>query len=154
TSLRMAAYQLHFLTRVPAFAVADDSVELVKRARKKSAAGLVNAVVRKLARLPEPLPDISATQDAPELAFAAAHPEWIVSRWVERYGLEAAKKICAYDQAEPETTVRVLSAGAEPELAAASVTLAPGHLLAGAHRLISGNISRLNSVAVQIQDEG
>ena len=49
-ALRMAAYQLLFLERVPAHAAINESVELVKRARKRSATGLVNAVLRKLVK--------------------------------------------------------------------------------------------------------
>src|SRR5262249_24980345 len=48
-ALRMAAYQLQFLDRVPQRAAVHESVELVKRAKKRSATGLVNAVLRKLA---------------------------------------------------------------------------------------------------------
>src|SRR5438874_4443059 len=48
-ALRLAAYQLRFLERVPDRAVVNESVELVKRARKRSAAPFVNAVLRRLA---------------------------------------------------------------------------------------------------------
>ena len=52
-ALRLAAYQLRFLTRVPAHAAINDSVELVKRAQKRSAAPFANAVLRKIAEVSE-----------------------------------------------------------------------------------------------------
>src|ERR1700682_6838773 len=53
-ALRLGTYQLWFLERVPARAAVHESVELVKRARKRSAATLVNAILRKAAK--DPLP--------------------------------------------------------------------------------------------------
>ena len=51
TILRLSAYQLLHLTRVPAAAVVDDAVELTRRAKKRSASGFVNAVLRSLSRI-------------------------------------------------------------------------------------------------------
>ncbi|MBS1823893.1 MAG: hypothetical protein JST93_01110 [Acidobacteria bacterium] len=91
-ALRMGLFQLRFLDRVPAYAVVSDSVNLVKRARKTSAAGLVNAVLKNKT----PLPDASA---------ADSIPPWIFSRWVEHFGVEAAQHIALHAQSEPESTI-------------------------------------------------
>ena len=84
TSLRMAVYQLHWLDRVPARAAINESVELVKRARKRSAATFVNAVLRKVASGSIPARDyadrISSADSAEALATASAHPLWLVER--------------------------------------------------------------------------
>ena len=80
-ALRIAAYQLLYLTRVPARAAINESVELVKRARKASAAPFANAVLRKLANM-EPVRS-RKTPTAAELAGEFAHPEWLVERWVQ-----------------------------------------------------------------------
>lgn len=79
--LRMGAYQLRFLTRVPAHAVVDESVELVKQAGRRQAAGFVNAVLR---RLP-PLPDRWASE---ELEYSM--PGWLLERWKRTLGEEDA----------------------------------------------------------------
>src|SRR2546423_1674234 len=71
-ALRVAAYQLQFLDRVPERAAVHESVELVKRAKKRSAAGLVNAVLRKLAT------DESTRKNPLEVT---ANPSWLVDRW-------------------------------------------------------------------------
>jgi 16S rRNA (cytosine967-C5)-methyltransferase len=81
TALRLALYQLRWLDRIPARAAINESVELVKRARKRSAAPFVNAVLRKLTvkqsggNLPQsPLTALSAE----EVASSSAHPQWLV----------------------------------------------------------------------------
>ena len=88
-ALRMGLYQLRFLERIPPRAAVNESVELVKRARKTSATSLVNAVLRRAAaEAKEPaekfLPaNVSATQ---RLAIIHSHPEWLVDRWLARFG--------------------------------------------------------------------
>src|SRR5689334_700808 len=95
-ALRLGAYQLGWLERVPARAAIYESVELVKKARKRSAGAFVNAVLRKLAAQAAKLrPATTANTTAPSLAGTYAHPEWLVERWVAQYGAEAAARICA-----------------------------------------------------------
>lgn len=81
--LRAGACQILYLSRLPASAVIDDSVELTRRAGKSSAAGLVNAVLRRLSRERGAL----AWPDDP--AIVHSHPRWLVERWTARYGREA-----------------------------------------------------------------
>ncbi len=83
-ALRMGAYQLRHLDRVPPHAAVSESVELVKRARKQSAAGLVNAVLRKI-----PRGDLAWPDRATELSL----PAWLLDRWDRRFGAEAASAI-------------------------------------------------------------
>ena len=90
-ALRLGVYQLLFLDRVPAHAAVHESVELVKRARKRSAATLVNAILRKAAK--EPFPGNSPADavaplipaDLPladRLGIQYSHPTWMVERWL------------------------------------------------------------------------
>ena len=60
-ALRMGIYQLRYLERIPAHAAVSESVELVRRAKKASAAGLVNAVLRKVNRQPVTWPDCATS---------------------------------------------------------------------------------------------
>jgi 16S rRNA (cytosine967-C5)-methyltransferase len=167
TALRLGAYQLQFLSRVPARAAIFESVELVKGARKRSAAPFVNAVLRKIAgiivgsRADDVFAEIGRSPDSITLARNAAHPPWLVARWVERYGLQAAQQICAHDQTVPGTSIYIhsdLSNGAETEaeLAEAGVQLAPGRLLAAARRVLAGDVTATRAFLegrVNIQDE-
>lgn len=115
--LRLSLFQLMFLERVPASAVVDDAVSLTRRAGKTSAAGFVNGVLRALSRararldLPAP-PDAIRTpadRDAAveALATAESHPAWLVARWVDRLGLDAARAWIAFDNTEAPLTLRV-----------------------------------------------
>ena len=84
TALRMAIYQLRHLDRVPPHAAVADSVTLVRRARKTSAAPFVNAVLRKVDRAPVAWPG-----RATELSC----PEWLLARWERAFGAESARAI-------------------------------------------------------------
>jgi 16S rRNA (cytosine967-C5)-methyltransferase len=159
-ALRLGIYQLQFLTRVPARAAIFESVELVKAARKRSAASFVNAVLRKIAATGEEdgFAQIEKSSDALALAHSAAHPSWLVARWTERYALEAARQICAYDQTEPGTAIHIHDGRSDidAELLQAGVQLAPGRLLSSARRVLSGDIKATRSYKegrVSIQDE-
>jgi 16S rRNA (cytosine967-C5)-methyltransferase len=92
-ALRMGIYQLRYLDRIPAHAAVDESVELVKRSGKESAAGFVNAVLRKVHRDPVKWPD-----RATELSV----PDWMLARWDKQFGAEAAEKIARAALEEPE----------------------------------------------------
>jgi 16S rRNA (cytosine967-C5)-methyltransferase len=156
-ALRLGAYQVGWLERVPARAAIYESVELVKKARKRSAAPFVNAVLRKLAAepatvRPEPPQDASARS----MAAAYSHPEWLVARWVEQFGGAAAGRMCAYDQQAPATAIRLRAAGADDELRRSGIELAPGVFLADARRVTRGDITRAAAFQegrVAIQDE-
>ncbi len=156
-ALRLAAYQLQFLTRVPAHAAINDSVELVKRAQKRSAAPFANAVLRKIAAArAEPVQPSADEAAVASLARETAHPEWLVARWVAQFGAEGARQICEFDQRVPATSLRLEDADAEPELASEGVKLAPGALLASARTLIEGDLTRTRAYLegrVFIQDE-
>jgi 16S rRNA (cytosine967-C5)-methyltransferase len=97
TALRMAIYQLRYLERIPAHAAVADAVDLVKRARKHSAAGFVNAVLRQVDREPAAWPNREV-----ELSC----PEWLLARWERRYGAETAEGIARAALCKPEKYVR------------------------------------------------
>jgi 16S rRNA (cytosine967-C5)-methyltransferase len=156
TALRLGAYQLRCLDRVPAYAAISESVELVKAARKRSAAPLVNAVLRKLAADAKPAAEMLTARDVSELARASAHPVWLVERWWKQYGGHTAVAICQYDQQHPVPAIRLRSPQAGEQLVAAGVKLAPGLLLRDARRVVSGDVTHTTAFRdgeVAIQDE-
>jgi 16S rRNA (cytosine967-C5)-methyltransferase len=156
-ALRLGAYQLGWLERVPARAAIYESVELVKKARKRSAAAFVNAVLRKLAREATKL-RLAALSGASAQTLAAtyAHPEWLVERWVEQYGAKRVASICLYDQQVPLTAIRLRDAAAEEEMRQTGIELAPGAFLADARRVLIGEITHMAAFRegrMAIQDE-
>ncbi len=160
TALRMGVYQKQFLSRIPPHAAVSETVELVKQAKKTSAAGLVNAVMRKVKR--SAAADALSANSAGSLASALAHPKWLVERWVENFGLEQAKLICEYDQRVPETALRLsaprlFATEDEQILARDGIQLAPGALLKSARVVVSGDITAtglFRDGKGAIQDEG
>ena len=131
--LRLSVYQLLHLTRVPASAVVDDAVNLTRRAGKRSAAGFVNAVLRTISRTrhtlplparPDPVSDTDAALDY--LAITLSHPRWLVARWLDRFGFDAAERWARFDNAPSPVTLRpntrrVSRADLEARLEAADV---------------------------------
>ena len=130
-ALRLGAFQLLYLDRIPARAAIDESVELAKQAGHKFASGMVNAVLRKLRSSPfRHLEDTAA-----ELALEEAHPAWMVERWARFYGLETARAICRQ----------------------AGIALEPGQLLTAARTVVSGDVTGTAAFSegrVRLQDEG
>jgi 16S rRNA (cytosine967-C5)-methyltransferase len=96
-ALRMGVYQIRYLERVPGHAAVGESVELVKRAKKSSAAGFVNAVLRKVGREDVPWPSREV-----ELSC----PEWLLARWERQYSRETAEGIARAALREPEKYTR------------------------------------------------
>ncbi len=123
--LRMAIYQLRYLERVPPHAAVSEAVELIKRAHKRSAAGLVNAVLRKVDRAPVPWPDAS---------IELSTPAWLLASWERQFGSELAAGIARAFLKPPERYIRV-PAGREDE--AARLDLAPTEI-PGCYRLLGG----------------
>lgn len=155
-ALRMGAFQLVFLDRVPAHAAIDESVELTKQAGHRFAAGMVNAVLRKIAASGTSRMQL-AGETADELALACGHPAWMVKRWAQAYGLESARGICEYGQRQACATVRLNDAAVEAELCDAGVKLAPGELLRDARTVAAGDVTATTAFRagrVRLQDEG
>jgi 16S rRNA (cytosine967-C5)-methyltransferase len=156
TALRMGIYQKQFLSKIPAHASVNETVELVKQAKKVSAAGLVNAVMRKIKSAAY---DAHASQlsSADSLASTLAHPKWLVQRWEEFFGYDVAHKICEYDQRVPATALRLSSPEDEGTLLGQGVQLAPGALMAVARSVIAGDVTAtqlFREGKIAIQDEG
>lgn len=156
-ALRLAAYQLRFLSRIPARAAINESVELVKRARKRSAAPFANAVLRKLADLgPETPVEEKRGATASQLADEFAHPAWLVERWLSQFGIKNAEAICRHDQRVPTTSVRLDTKEIESELVKKGIEFAPGALLTTARIVVSGDVTQTRPYRegrVFIQDE-
>ncbi len=119
-ALHLGLYQIRYLERIPRHAAVSESVELAKRARKRSAAGFINAVLRKADREPVSWP-------SPAVEFSC--PEWLLAKWSRDYNLETARAIAAAALNEPETYVR--TSDPAPELEPTDVP--------GAFRVLQGS---------------
>jgi len=121
--LRMTAFQLMHLDRIPASAAVNDAVALTGKAGKRSASGLVNAILRRISRERDRLPlprkpkkvagtfpgKVPATFYEEALGYlekTLSHPRWLVARWLDRYGFDAAERWATFDNAAAALTLR------------------------------------------------
>jgi 16S rRNA (cytosine967-C5)-methyltransferase len=100
TALRLGAFQLLYMDRIPAHAALSESVELVRTAGHPHAVGMVNAILRRLAGAKPAGQKLHETTAI--FAERLGHPLWLVERWVTHYGRSVAQAICEYDQQEPK----------------------------------------------------
>ncbi|MDE2962776.1 MAG: 16S rRNA (cytosine(967)-C(5))-methyltransferase RsmB [Acidobacteriota bacterium] len=105
--LRLGAYQILFLSRVPVRAAVHQSVELVKQSRHRYAASLINAVLRKADRdFFEYVCRKVPLDSSLVLSIIFSHPEWLVSRWVDRWGLRHTCVVLNHNNEPPRVHFR------------------------------------------------
>jgi len=170
--LRLGLYQICFLEKIPVSAAVNESVELVKQARKRSAAGFVNAVLRKAEPVvprpaPRPGPDPESRTRASSPAASAslldracrAMPAWLLERWSIHFGPEAARALALASVSVPPTVLRVTGGlasldGIERELAAEGIAVrraryAPHALLVESGRVQASRAWQQGRVVIQ-----
>jgi 16S rRNA (cytosine967-C5)-methyltransferase len=169
-ALRMGAFQLLHLDRIPARAAIDESVELARQSGHRFASRMVNAVLRKMSKTQQTIDQLDAgshspqgvtlavplmqqselkalasegcdSESASDLALTQSHPIWMVERWINLYGLDVARAICRHGQSQPVLAVRLATPAAEAELAAEGISLEPGELLTAARTVVAGNVT-------------
>jgi 16S rRNA (cytosine967-C5)-methyltransferase len=149
--LRSAIFQLLHLDRVPASAVVSDAVNMTRKAGKKSAGPLVNAILRRVSRerdhlpLPE-RPDVAADRDAAlnYLAITLSHPRWLAARWLDRYGFAATEAWLQFNNRPAPLTIRanrLRTSGPElvEALSSHGVQVERGHFAPDAWLVRTGN---------------
>lgn len=126
--LRLSAYQLLHLERIPPSAVVHDAVEMTRLQKKQSASGLVNAVLRRIDRERGrlPLPPAPMTPEAEPgaaldyLSVSLSHPRWLAERWLSRVGFAHAERWAQFNNRPASLTLRANTLKiSAPELAAA-----------------------------------
>jgi 16S rRNA (cytosine967-C5)-methyltransferase len=148
--LRLSVYQLQHLDRVPARAVLNDAVELVREVRKHSAGAFVNALLRRVDREREqlPLPSRPASDDRTAwldyLSVTLSHPRWLIERWLDRAGVEATETWARFNDAPAPLTLRVNTLvstrdGLTRRLSAYGVTVSPTRFSPDGLMVVDGN---------------
>ena len=108
TILRMGAYQILYLERIPDSAAVNECANLARYYVNENSVKLVNGVLRQLSRTKATWQFPQKEEDATlRLALTYYHPEWLVRRWKFRFGLPEAEAMCAYDNAVPSLCLRV-----------------------------------------------
>jgi len=137
--LRLGAFQLTALDRVPAHAAVDTSVALAKEAVGAKAGGFVNAVLRRLGSATETTERTEEAPSSERLAEETSHPRWLVERWLERFGPEETAALLRWNNTRPQLVLQPAREGLdelERRLRQAEVAVAPAPFGAGlvAHR--------------------
>jgi 16S rRNA (cytosine967-C5)-methyltransferase len=165
--LRLGAYQLRHLDRVPAHAVVHQAVELTRAIRQPQASGFVNGVLRGLLRRgdalglpPKPGPGGSRADQVAYLAVTLSHPAWLVERWIDAHGFDAAERWCRFNNAPPDLAVRAVrpdQVDLSTAAAEAGVVLAPAAYAQDALIAPAGALGRIPAALrdqLVVQEEG
>jgi 16S rRNA (cytosine967-C5)-methyltransferase len=162
-ALRMGAYQLRFLEKIPARAAVNESVELVKMARKTSAAAVVNAVLRKMASEAKSPAENYLPLDVPpaeRLGILHSHPTWMVRRWLSQLGESRTAALLETNNRAPRLSCALHDASRRVEvirgLEEAGMRVEPGQLLKMAFAVSGGSPVRAEAFRagqISIQDE-
>ncbi|WP_434750356.1 16S rRNA (cytosine(967)-C(5))-methyltransferase RsmB [Paenibacillus amylolyticus] len=105
--LRISAYQLIYLDRIPEHAVVSEAVNLAKKLGHQGISGMVNGVLRNMIRNKEQLHIPSHLPAAERISLEHSHPLWMVERWIAQYGEETTEAICRANNEPPAVSVRV-----------------------------------------------
>lgn len=149
-ALRLGAYQILFLDKVPSYSAINESVNLVQKAKKTSAKGFVNAVLRKLTAQVPPIP---FEDDVDRISVSTSHPRWLIEKWIADFGSHDAEQIAIANNRIPRPAFRY-TAKTSAELAAQT---SPSEYVDGCYFVtnIDEDLHRIaDSGEIYFQDEG
>lgn len=106
-ALRLGLYQIRYLTRIPQSAAVNESVNLVKHARIRSAAGMVNAVLRNAVRHRDDKAGESIADPIERSSIEVSHPRWMLERWIDAFGWQDALALAEANNQAPRIAFRV-----------------------------------------------
>lgn len=107
-TLRVAMYQILFLNKIPHFAAVNEAVEFIKKIRNEKHAGVVNGLLRTILRTLDNLVWPSREIDEVNyLGIVQSHPNWMVKRWIQRFGFDDAVKLCEANNKRPVLSIRI-----------------------------------------------
>ena len=152
-ALRLGLYQLLSLQKVPAYSAIHESVNLVQRARKTSAKGIVNAILRRSTR--ETI-ELQFADDIERISIQHSHPRWLIERWSSLIGTEQAERLAATNDQPPPVAFRIID-HERPGLDQALSSSIASNYVDGCY-LAAGNTGDLRELgsagAIYFQDEG
>ena len=102
--MRIALYQLIYLDKIPAHAAINDAVNLVQKAKKTSAKGFVNAVLRRFTR--EKV-ELDYADEIERVAVETSHPRWLIEKWIEQFGFAETEKLAQANNQTPDSVFRL-----------------------------------------------
>ncbi|AXH98657.1 16S rRNA (cytosine(967)-C(5))-methyltransferase RsmB [Sporosarcina sp. PTS2304] len=158
--LRMSVYQIIFLTKIPEHAVVNEAVKIANKRGHKGVSSMVNGILRTILR--EGVPALDEIEDPIErLSIETSHPQWLIRRWIEQYGIEEATAIAVVNNMPPVTTARINTTKTNRGeviglLKKEGVIASPGNLTAHSIQVESGNLALTDAYKqglLTVQDE-
>jgi 16S rRNA (cytosine967-C5)-methyltransferase len=138
-ALRIGLFQVLFLDKIPAYSAINESVNLAHLARKRSAAGLVNAVLRRAAR-----DEIKFEffDEIEKLSIETSHPRWLIEHWTKQFGLLETEKLAAANNETPKLVFRLTNKSDEKTLDTLrklDLEIAESAVVTGAYEVLKSN---------------
>jgi 16S rRNA (cytosine967-C5)-methyltransferase len=160
-ALRLGLYQLRFLSRIPPSAAVNESVNLVRAAGLRSAAGFANAVLRHATREPDYDPAAEVESPAEKLAIETSHPLWLIERWSSAFGLRETEALARANNEPAPVAFRLTQRRKDvtqiiKELETEGAQVSPSKLAPGAWRVTGagGAVRELTRAGlIYLQDE-
>jgi 16S rRNA (cytosine967-C5)-methyltransferase len=112
--LRLGLYQIFWLERIPNHAAVHETVELAKICGFGAQAGFINAILRGYLREFDATKQLLADLKIRQPHIGYSHPEWLVARWLERWGPERSGQLMAWNNTPPRTFARVNKLKTDP----------------------------------------
>ncbi|MDT7540771.1 MAG: rRNA (cytosine967-C5)-methyltransferase [Acidobacteriota bacterium] len=142
-ALRLGLYQLRFLSRIPASAAVNESVNLAHASGLRSASGFINAVLRRATREPDFDPATLARDELERISISTSHPQWLVARWAAEFGAAQAEQIARANNRTPPVAFRVNTLRANEDevigkMRAAGIEVFESRITKGAWRIAAG----------------
>lgn len=158
-AVRLGAYQLLELDRVPPYAAVYEAVEAAKRAGGKRAASLANAVLRRLGESSYDSFKFPSLEEDPvgHLSSWGSHPRWLVERWLARWPADDVMRLVDYNNRRPAVYLTVAGERerSRERLSAAGIEASAVERVESSLRLESGTLTRaLETVRCVVQDAG
>ena len=107
--LRLGVYDL-LLVSTPSHAAIHEAVELAKKRVRPGAGKLANGILRSIDRNRDALPEPDAIPLARYMSIMYSHPEWMVNRWLDRYGADNTEELLKWNNKRPVYSVRINTA--------------------------------------------
>ncbi|HEX9960512.1 MAG TPA: 16S rRNA (cytosine(967)-C(5))-methyltransferase RsmB [Pyrinomonadaceae bacterium] len=138
-ALRLGLYQLLFLDKIPDFSAINESVNLVRLAKKTSAKGFVNAVLRRATR---EKPELKFSDETERVSVETSHPRWLIENWIRQFGFDETEKLAKSNNETPRLVFRLTAKSGEKTaeiLRKLGVDLSESEIAAGAWRVEKAN---------------
>jgi len=148
-ALRLGTYQLLFLNKIPEYSAVNESVGLVQIAKKTSAKGFVNAILRRVTR---ELPEFTFQDEIERLSVETSHPKWLIERWVAEFGSVDAQRLALANNQAGGHAFRVLGKAKGNSFGARKSEFVEGCYLTD--KIDSNMIAAAEKHEIYFQDEG